>query len=73
MSESEYALPADVRLYEEEYIGSGGNWAIDGIDAQGRYTEAIATFATETLAAMAIPEFCVNHGINPNLPMERDE
>jgi hypothetical protein len=69
---TEYALPDEVvavRVYEEPNVGSGGDWAIDGTDGADKYTEACATFATEQEARAAIPKFCENHGISPNVPV----
>ncbi|MGH3608881.1 MAG: hypothetical protein ACRDRD_12440 [Pseudonocardiaceae bacterium] len=67
-----YITPTEaiaIRLYKEKDIGSGGDWAIDAVDAEGRYSEACATFATEDEARNAIPEFCASHGIDPALPV----
>lgn len=69
---SDYAHPDDVvmiRFYTEETPGRGDEWFIDGVDAEGHYTEACWSFDTEEEAAAAIPEFCQNHRINADLPV----
>jgi hypothetical protein len=70
--DAEYAVADEVvaiRLYKEKAVGSGGDWAIDGIDGTDKYTEACATFATEEEARAAIPEFCQSHGISESVPV----
>jgi len=68
---TEYARPEDavmIRFYTEE-APHVGEWFIDAVDAEGNYTEACWSFDTEDEARDAIPEFCRNHKINPNLPI----
>lgn len=60
----DYTDPANVvqvRIFHED----GEGWTLDGVDRQGRYTEACRTFDTEDEAVAAAASFRADHSINP--------
>ena len=52
--------PTAVRIYREDH-GDDWPWCIDGVDADGHFTEAIWRFATHPEAIEALPEFIDQH------------
>ena len=46
-----------LRIYNESYIGSRGDWALDGIGQDGRMTERVWTFDTWQECVDAAREF----------------